>query len=246
MKLGIFGDSFARSNHFPGNFNTTLPWYEILKDRFEISNHGLLGTSFYYSYIQFEKYHSNYDRVVLMVTAPGRIWLPERSRHYRDQGLVYEYEFISGIFSVDEMISRPEVQSDPKLLTICTTAKNYFLHIQNDEFESFTQVLMIDKLKKLRPDIVLVPCFPHSMGGYGVGLSDIASMENESCGMSQLEMLNKKYVESKHCHLSEENNMILAKKMLHWLNGEPVSIVLDDYVKNPKDMLRYYSKMDEQ
>ena len=75
LKVGIFGDSYADPiSHGHDNFKDMdkLGWPNLLKSNYEVGLHGKTGSSIFYSYQQFLKYHEQYDKIVFVVTNPER------------------------------------------------------------------------------------------------------------------------------------------------------------------------------
>ena len=76
MKLGIFGDSFAT---IPEPALHTLiedvPWMTLVKQHLVCSMkvHSLQGTSLWFSFEKFMKYHAKYTHIVFCYTDPSRI-----------------------------------------------------------------------------------------------------------------------------------------------------------------------------
>ena len=77
IKIGIFGDSFASLKF---EENTTPTWVDILSEKYDITNHAISGSTLYYSIEEIKKHHTHYDKIILVVTRPGRLqvakWMP--------------------------------------------------------------------------------------------------------------------------------------------------------------------------
>ena len=70
MKIGIFGDSFGQHCMHLKSPQVSLEeeikrkaWWDYLSETYsiELTNHSVSGSSLYYSYHEFLKYHQNYD-----------------------------------------------------------------------------------------------------------------------------------------------------------------------------------------
>ena len=234
MKIGIFGDSFA-TNFIPeieAESNTTASWVDIIAGKFETTNYARSGSSLYYSMTHFEKHQSKFDKLIFVITNPGRILLS--TERYSGDKLINTS--IAGIRHCENRLNRLKHElsnthkSSPSHLhelTVMQAIMDYYLYVQNDEFDMYIQRLMIQQIKKIRPDTLLIPGARNSFADSVVipTLIDIQIKENEFWEIQHHDL--KKDI--RHCHMTAENNAILAVKIEEWLNGVPVQINLDDF-----------------
>ena len=81
MKIGIFGDSYARTHdNYPGTVFLGPAWWELLINDYNVANYGLAGSAAYYSMEKFNEYHHLYDKVIFFMTFPGRVYLGEKNK----------------------------------------------------------------------------------------------------------------------------------------------------------------------
>jgi hypothetical protein len=208
MKVGVFGDSYA--SNVEGN--STLSWVELLGKKYNVTNYSSSGTSLFFSMQLFEEYQAKYDKIIFLVTCPGRILLDETS--CVNQGA----RSITGLRNCEYKIDSLDLSQED--LTVYNAVKDYFLYVQNAEYDSYVHNLMVEEIKRKRPDTILIPSFKDSFNGVTNSMRDVQEKED---GMNYVQE------DSRHCHMSETNNKIFASKVEEWLAGIPVSINLDDY-----------------
>lgn len=236
MKIGIFGDSYAS----PKNANPTPSWINILnqhKDMF-VSSYGQSASNFYYTVDQFKTYYKQYDLNIILVTNPGRIW----ARH---SNTLHGFEkFFNSIDTIEEQLRlRKEhavsVRQD-KVITILETVKNYLLHIQDFEYECYLQELMIRDVLAMDKNLILIPCYSNSILNNTKGnLFDVFLKENEAWG----EIYTNKATDIRNCHMTAENNKILAEKIIAYIEqGKEIDLNINDFVSPSLDSKDFYIK----
>jgi len=209
MKIGIFGDSYASNVEN----NSTLSWVDLLQEKYTVVNHASSGTSLFFSLMLFEKYQDNFDKIIFVVTCPGRILLDNTSC------LDSDARSITGLRNCEYKIATLKLSQ--KEMTVYNAVKDYFLYVQNSQFDSYVHNLMVEEIKRKRPDAILIPSFRDSFNGVTVSMRDIQQKED---GMNYIQE------DKRHCHMSENNNKIFAAKVEEWLHGKLVSIELDDFI----------------
>ena len=75
MKIAIFGDSWAKQLKEADELNSTPAWWEILAKKYEVENFGLSGSSTYYSYNNFQRLHSTFDKIIFIPLSEGEYCL---------------------------------------------------------------------------------------------------------------------------------------------------------------------------
>lgn len=225
-KIGVFGDSFT---NLKSEENPTPTWVDILNEKYDVTNFGLTSSNLYYSVNEFIKNHKNFDKIIFVATAPGRLqiadWITVNKEH----------KYIAGINSAKYVLKRSIIRrpisftDDIKLAY--QAAIDYYLYLDDFRINNFIQQLMIDKVKELRPDSILIPTNISSFGeprSMNVKtLVDIYMKENIAWEEKEF---NDQKKDIRNCHITAENNVILAKQVEEWLNGSPVEIKLDDFV----------------
>jgi len=105
--------------------------------------------------------------------------------------------------------------------------------------QSFYIDLLIDQIKKIRPDAIIIPAFRDifQVKSMSPCLYDITEIENNHWGIP-VHYGNPD--DARRCHMSKENNLILSKFIEQWLQGEPVNININDFV-TPVDDKSFYN-----
>lgn len=243
-KLGIFGDSFGDPNHL----NSQLYWVDILKEKYIVDNYSVSGSSIYYSYVKFKENHKKYDKIVFLVTGANRIW----TRHIYDDLASIEQTQLShitdGTLLNQHCDNLSKFYPEQKLIIkTFESAINYYTYLQNYELDIFTAAGLIYEIKNLRPDVLMISALPSwdknnihpdylsSIIGHKHFLIEITFLEHNAMGFNGWEDFVK-YIDKKslndirHCHLTNENNIILGNKMLQWIENNQVTLNLEDFV----------------
>lgn len=256
MKIGIFGDSFAAHSNLEQKRlltkegkvigeNMTLGWPEIIESKYQTKHHAQAGSSLIFSVNEFMKYHSYYDKIIFVLTQPGRVLLNNEIEELCNKIHKRGWHHIAGISDTSRKLKNFSLEnSDFALIKKAFhAAQNYYYFIQRQENEIYLHKLMIEDIKKIRSDIIFIPAFATSFGNYENITSMWQIMEKEDAHW-RTDPANHKYFadnysDLRHCHLTEENNFIFAEKVFQWLNGNSVVINLDDFVC-PKDPITRY------
>jgi hypothetical protein len=222
MKIGVFGDSFSNLKF---EQNPTPTWVDILSKKYDVTNFGLNSSNLYYSIELIKKNYLDYDKIILVVTAPGRLkiskWIPVDNPMY---------QFIIGLYDPKYLIKKPE-DLDQLERSYLEAGNQYFTYLQDDTYDRYIHNLMLKDVKELKPDIILIPAFLNSWFNVnGFGMNNISSKENTAWNLTWKKIIEEKYIDLRNCHMSIENNAIFAEKAEQWINGEPVYIDLNDFV----------------
>ena len=222
MKIGIFGDSFAM-NH-PDNI--TDSWVDILRQKFTTTNWASPGTNLFYSVVAFKNNQHAYDKIIFVVTKPGRLFLRHDEIYESD-----DEQKVASLSMAEYLYHKTLKESNGYKKEIKSkiykTAIDYFMYIQDEGYERYIHNLMINDILTIRPDAILIPTVKDSLENYHSDvMADITIKEDVA--------FNYKpdiYADDiRHCHMTAENNAIFAGKVNKWLNGEKVDINLDDFV----------------
>lgn len=221
MKVGIFGDSFASAN-----MNNTESWIDILSKEYDVTNHALSGSNLYYSMTQLKENHNKYDKNIFVVTQPGRIKIADhvpcpapRLRY------VSHASIISGVTK--------KTSETSELINAYNAVLDYYKYIQDDEYDKYIHRLMIDDLTKICSNIMLIPAFKNSIPGRKrTSLIDIRTKENNAWGFDYF--VPDGYFDIRNCHLTKENNSVLAKKIIESIDSNFLNLNINDF-QTPMD-----------
>lgn len=232
ITMGIWGDSFAAFR--VNQTSNTIHWFDVLQKYYTIDNWAVCASSIDYSYTRFMENHHKYEKNIFVVTHPGRIWLknalPPSSPYY-------QYTHLNGLILAEINYNLIKKTMPNNMLAVNTfeAAINYFKYIQNDALDIHSALNMIKEIKNVRPDTLMIACFESQNNiiskvlGHENSLNDIALMENQSLGIT--EKYFTKFEDGRNCHITEENNIILGKKMLEWLETSKVVLDLNDFYR---------------
>lgn len=234
MKVGIFGDSFAHKCIQ----NKTPSWTDIIARKYTIRNYSYPGSNLFYSMDLFLKNHNEYDKIVFVVTNPGRILLPNSS-DFKDKNGITDLK-PSVVSNYDNAVFLKEMyKDDPVHSKRLEATMDFFLYVQNTDFEKYVHLLMVEEITRIRPDAVVVPAFNVSTNYKGTSMHQIQIKENNAWNYNpELAEIN----DIRHSHMTAENNAIFASEVEEWLNGEPVHINLYKYVKPSPESMDFYIK----
>jgi|LauGreDrversion4_2_1035121.scaffolds.fasta_scaffold257509_2 hypothetical protein len=215
MKIGIFGDSFAS----PNKLNPSRTWVEILNEKYDIVNHAVTGSNLYYSVTEVKKYYTSYDKIILIVTQPSRLQVPEHIP------LIGEDRFIQPW--VLEVPVKLDANTLQKL--VWQAGKQYYSYLQDTTYDEYIHNLMLKDIKETVPNIILVPAFLNSWTNVDSAIVQITLKENKSWNLDW-DYIIENLKDIRNCHMTEESHTIFAMHVEKWLNNEPVHINLDDFV----------------
>ena len=228
MKVGIYGDSFADSA-FPTNRTNTLNWMEVLQEKYDVSCFGIVGSSLYFSIEQFKQQQDQFDKVIFLVTEPSRLWAKGLMTEPTKMQFFGGVDFIEGRIEYYKNLRDRPLQEIKHLLKISEAALIYKSYIQNFEEEEYKHNLMLKDLLKNK-NIISIPCFHNSIQGNETSLWDIYKKETLAWGVD-LDSISK-YEDVRNCHLTVENNRILAEKIIDSIenNNTSINLNLDDFM----------------
>jgi hypothetical protein len=195
MKVAIYGDSHA-AGIFEKSVNDDISYVEMLYHKYDVRNFGAGGSSLFYSYDQFLKTEEQYDKIVFLVTVPGRLYLnPDNHRTIQPSHL----HVARGINQIDWYIENYSNSMENK--KVFQTIKDYFLYVQNMEQELAFHKLMIQDIKRLRPDALIIETTKFASGKD----TDFSFWNIDEIAAD----IFAKFQDFRHCHMSKEKHIIL-------------------------------------
>ena len=231
IKVAIFGDSYAESTHPE---NPTPSWFDYLKKDFEVTNYGVRGSGTYYSYDLFLKNHEKFDKIIFIKSTPGRIMIP--SSIHIDEELFWSRH----IPNLNVAVTNSKIQKLVNLRKQYVAAVQYFLYLLDEPKEKVIDNLMIDHIKRLRPDSIVIETLANVPG---FTLWQVTYKQFE--GWQQMlwnQNLYNDYKEILNNHLTPENNKIFGEKILSMLHGQNVTLSVDDFLYPSEPFEKYFIK----
>lgn len=283
--IGVFGDSFAhrfdpRKRHNRHDLKTdpeylerllkAFPtWMEFIRnDKTSVTSHALSGTDIIWSFIQFEKYQESYDKIIFILTSPGRI------------SIRFDFgKYFNGVSDIRRPLSSTTGQRTKQLqdkfrddmseqgrelYNACCNLEKWHELCTMDGFlerECIAYNLVIERIKQLRPDVKFIrafsdfpkfwlppdgaPDYIHGTGRYvrmGTSLHDILQAEDKI--MEGYNPTDRYYGndDMRQCHLTCESHKILAEQIKKWLKNNELFLdinLLEFEGINP-DLKKYF------
>ena len=246
MKIAVYGDSFGDDNGmWPHTHNDVGPgWTQLLGMTGDnrLSNFSEGGASFFYSFNQFTGTHHDHDRIIFMVTCPGRLTLEIDDFSHRARSFKHHPSYDQVVRWKEQLV---KINPGSRGIAQLSALEQYFLLVKNDEYDNDCQWLLLNAVKKIRPDTIIIPCFHTSIHNLTHdALCEVGHMEVEYLFNDRYDNIHNELhstrVDARKCHMSEENNFIFYRKMIKFLSGEPVHINVNDFVKPPMTLDHYW------
>ena len=242
--LLILGDSFADTRDGCPDF-TGKSWTKLLEESndYTVVNKAAGGSSLHYAYIQFDQLHKKFSKVMLVVTHPGRLYCPiidgcscsGAASHHTSN------------FAIERNKDRIKKHHPHNIAAIrqLDAIKDYFLYIQDYSKDQLIDQLLLNEMKRRRPDIVLVPAFRQSRFSPNQDpkswLTQISEMEMQHYDITYDDLTRMSgYTDTRKSHMSERNNQILYEKSLKWLKGNPVEFDVSEFEKPTEPREKYF------
>ena len=200
MKLGIFGDSYAAGG------KECWPQYLSQNLNIDYDNHSRAGTSTFYSYKKFFEKHEQYTHIVFTYSDPNRI-----------HSLPKMYEGLHYVKPQD---------TDENFKVIKGVVLTYFRYLQDNLLDSIIQQKIYDDIQDIcqQKNIKLVNILPFEPCRFDnieftkrkntfsnlLGLDKISWKELTTARPEDYDSYNYGIPDSRECHLTPENNKILA------------------------------------
>lgn len=227
MNIAIFGDSFAS---YLSSVNPAPSWCQLLNCKYKkIDNYSEPASSLYFSVSKFLEHHTKYDKVIFLITAPGRLTLPDNSTFVDSYGNPIRHVTAESAIRVSTAERNGWTYPKPTM-QMFKIATEYFTHIQNDNYDEYTHALMISHIKAVRPDALFIDCFKT--------IFPMTQLENAHYGIDDNA---SDYLDVRNCHLTSKNNMMLACAVETWIDTGVFSYTADMYVE-PTEPFSFYFK----
>ncbi len=237
--IGIFGDSHGDCTYLDWNNLKTigLGWPELLALKYNVTNYSMGGSGMYYSYNLFKQMYSKFDIIVYVPTQANRF-----SVYCPDEGQTRH--MVPGFLIAQAARELGNVRHRPNDYKALEAAIGYSTYILDEKKEEEMKRLMLEEVKRLRPDTIFIPAFSDDrIVELDVDLSYIANMELAAYGtnLAALRAARNPLLDIRKCHLTDENNRMLFDKVTIAIDNNHTSVRLaeSDFVK-PKDPFTKY------
>jgi hypothetical protein len=242
MKVAIYGDSFACINTRWGDTRVDSPhlgisWVEIIeREGYDITNFAKSGSAFMFSYENFLKEHKNYDLNIFVLTAPQRTYVKAL-----DGLLLFGHTWAEGEYKRVEQL--PFYPRKDIHLEILKSVKTYLELWVDQEMVTHTQQVLVNNLWNLAPNTIVIPAFSDSMSQTVINLFYSAKYELKLVDEKEHKKFDFNYLDCKRkCHFSNENNIVLGKKVLDAIVNKQkiVTLHIDELVKPAGNDFYFY------
>jgi hypothetical protein len=240
MKIGIYGDSYAD----PKKKNSTLNWIEILRLKYNnVVSYGQASSNLYYSVSQFKKTQHLFDKKILLVTAPSRIWAknsgitPTNHRFFATPWNLQNYITFQKTYNTDPTSREFNIK-------LFEAAIVYMTFISNRAEDIYKQELIIKDVLSIDSDTILVPCFEQSeIRSVKGNLAFIVEKEHRAWQTKWDDVYNFDIDDLRNCHMTAENNLRFAEKIIDVIeNGVPLNLNENDFVNPSLESKEFYIK----
>lgn len=223
MHIGVFGDSFA--DYCVRNRDVT-PWFDIVRQHsYSLVTHAKCASSLNFSFEQFIRNHSKYDKVIFIAAPPGRITIPDHYREFEKSKLDFLQHQMSSLvdFHIKEA---PVLKASDEIIAHLHAAKSYFLFLHDDYLEEITRLAQVSYIKQLRPDALILSMVPKETDY--LSLMQVSKTEISASNHNHLPP--GPFFDKRQCHMSQENNEIFANKIMQWIDTGILHMSLDDFI----------------
>ena len=275
IKIGIFGDSYANAEHGHEDYPNMQydAWFYKLDNIYEATSYGVSGSSNYYSYQEFLKHNHKYDKNVFLITYPGRhpsseIYLEKNTKFdFLGKGAGVDFEkgkrlFPSSATTANYLIvNASQYNIDTETLQKLHAIRDYYVFLENRDFDLTVTKLFINNIKQIRPDTIFVNLFyerfytePTNLWGMPLvpEVTGPTFLEyNDAMARGIVSTSNNKYkfphqITSNYfekrcvCHFSVETNLVVASHMSTALSTGHWNPVVSTEITHAVKGLEYY------
>ena len=173
------------------------------------------GSGMYYSYKKFLEYNKDYQKIIFITTHPGRLWI----RNSKNLAVEHTYNLASA-----EHLLKHETKLSTEDVECLNAVVEYVKYIYNQEEQQDYWKLMLDRIKSIRPDALIIDAFhiyKHDDKTKRINetdcivLEDLARLDLMKNGKPILGSLGVE--DMRRNHLSEANSIVFANKILEWI-----------------------------
>lgn len=247
IKLGVYGDSFvdwATPHKYYVREQKDLAlktWAYRLQDHYSVDYYALNGSSLYWGLTQFEQTHSQYDRVLFVITHAGRYPVPLQLASTGDRlwGL-------AGMLHIDFLLSGKKFSLTDQEKNKLQSIRDYAIWARDDEHNRYVHNLMIDRIKTLRPDSLIVPIetgiMPGLTGLYDYAFSSFRSWDPDFFqGLARPMWKVRDYDDLRAvCHMTQPAHELALKDILNALDTGRWAPDIPSVIPHPEPLDYYY------
>lgn len=244
QRVLILGDSFADryvdiNDRHPESIDLNGPSWPMLLEldpRYKVTNMAEGGSGMWFSFRNFVRHQRDYDIILYVVSESHRLYHPISAEpNIRHHNINASNVWTSALKRKLEAESHTHTSLE-ELLAI----ELYFKYLLNLEERDEYQRLMINDIRTARPDAILIPAFRESIYDHeGACLIDISDNELRHLGLRLADGFRTRN-ERRQCHMTKENNRTLYEHVCRWIDGESMSMHIEDFSVMPAAELDRY------
>jgi hypothetical protein len=229
-EIGIFGNGYGQYLH---KDNTTPSWVQLLESRYGILNYCEPESNLFFAVQNFIKNQHKFEKIIFIIPSAKILFLPSESVLATREEYPITYGKHLSQSTIDIEIKTPRFY-DPglKSIRVLQAAQNYFTYIHNNEQEAFIRELMINEVKRIRPDALFLETKT---------LEQITQKENAHYGINDDSI--RKYIDKRNCYLSRENNEILSYNIKNWIKNDSFDMSFEKFVTPAEPFETYFKKL---
>lgn len=256
MKLAIYGDSFGHYATPDASIDIIeLSWARRLERIYSVTNYCSSGSALFYSMQQFEQTYQQADRVIFIVTSIGR-W--PSVFYTTNEGYKLSFSSLDQTESAIQKLSSlfknffPVADAIEKKRRL-TALKDWYMWVQDFDFEYAMHALMINRIRELRPDAVIIPMCPrlpgleHLVSASSYPLRSFRSWQPDCEPLMELDEYFVKVGRAGSerrdrmvCHMTAEANDLFFQHVLGALDTGQWDPQLPDIIAQPYPQSYYY------
>lgn len=236
--IGIFGDSYANSNL---DTNASRSWVDVLSDDFVIQNCASPGLSAWHCYQFYKEHAATHDYNVFVIPTFTRLYSkqlesllpsPVKEKHHKNW---YNIQAVIPTIQEDLRSQAHSIKNVDAILKIIDGLDIYYRAILDMDLARQQIMMMVENIKLTAPNVVFIDTNGDSKNN-DQGLLGLSLWELEKIGFAgnftQMTFHNKRILDRRKNHLSEENNIILGNKIKHALENNhcEIKINYNDFV----------------
>lgn len=229
-RIAIFGDSFADSQSV-ADFNDDTAWPDIIEKRgIKIHNFSQTGSSLFNAWQKYNSFIKSplgkiCNTIIFVITEPGREKLFLNNKIY----------WLTGENKL--RFFRDHMAPNAATKKLFDSLYNYWIYVKDHDYDDLFHSLLVDKIKA-NPNVFYIDAFSKS----SLSLFDISFKELSYWNPLITDRLHLYgYHDRRKCHLSQENNMMVADKIYTAvLNGLNTVEFIESDVKLPSRSMDYY------
>jgi hypothetical protein len=205
MKIGVFGDSYARRDSDPGTI-----WWSLLREKYNhnVVCYGETGSSLLFSAKKILTSAREFDLVIWVTTQPGRQSLEWANGNYH-------FQIGRGDFQENNVQHRFEIW------------RRWWTEVMDWDDEKIMSRALIEMVQNRCDNLLIVPGFPDPMDSE-FSLFHIFQREVELLyGGDFSDRFYTEYADNRVGHLSQQSHEILAELLSHDLSAGTFTADID-------------------